>query len=270
VKVAGHDELNKKVVLSPTGIFSYSLISDFKATGCTLHELTRRTQEKLKEFILNASVDIRRLHLVKALGDVQSAGQYEFDHPPTMLDVLAASGGFAQLDMQYNTYRARILTDDGAWYDLDVTKLLTSGEGNDAIRLFHGDTFVLEPDKRDQVYVLGAVSNAVMWRSGMRILDALILSRTMSRTAGGGTLSDEPTVNIKNVRILRRCKDGRTTKIEINLHDIIHRNRVDRNIELEPGDYVVVPRRSQRNDFLTVLKNIVAPVTQTVGLLRIF
>ncbi len=270
VKVAGHDELDKKVVISPRGVFSYNLINDFRASGMTLRRLTDRVQQKMKEFILNASVGIRRVHLIKVLGKVSQGGQFEFDHPPTILDVLAKVRGYRDLSVQHNRYTARIMTAEGHLFELDITKLLNTGKDNEKLLLFHGDTLILEPEEREKVYVLGAISNAIMYRQGMKLVEALVLARTSSRIASGKALSDEDGLNIKNVRILRKLEDGRILKIEINVHDILHRNRTDRNIPLQPGDYIIVPKRSQRKDVVSVIRNFISPILQTILLFRVF
>ena len=80
---------------------------------------------------------------------------------------------------------------------------------------------------------------------------------------------DEELANFKNVRIIRRQPTGEMLRIEVNLHDILHRGRIDRNVPLLPGDYVVVPRRSQRKYIMGVLGD-VSKIVSTILLPRVF
>ena len=65
---------------------------------------------------------------------------------------------------------------------------------------------------------------------------------------------------------MRKTTDGHVMKIVVNIHDIIHQGRLDRNIELCAGDYIVLPKRSKRLDAVSVISDVVSPIVQTWGL----
>lgn len=81
---------------------------------------------------------------------------------------------------------------------------------------------------------------------------------------------NEEKQNIKNVRVLRRLPDGAIQRIEVNIHDIIHRGQLNRDIELQAGDYVIVPRRSKRFTVLSGIRDLLQPVLQVGFLKQIF
>jgi outer membrane protein OmpA-like peptidoglycan-associated protein/protein involved in polysaccharide export with SLBB domain len=266
VKVAGHEELDKKVMIPPSGMFSYNLISDFYAIGKSIPSLTKEVSKRLGTYILNARTDIRRIHIIKVLGLANKKGQFEFNYEPDILDVITMAGGLVPLDNKQNSYVARVLTNDGTAYDLDLTTILETGLGAGKLRLFHGDTLIVNPAKQEKVYVMGSSQVTLLYKRGMRLLDAISLSS--GNTAGGPEIGikAEEMMNIKNLRILRKTKDGHVMKIIVNLHDIIHQGRIDRNIELCAGDYVIFPKRSKRNDTVSLINSVVSPLYQTIGL----
>jgi len=46
--------------------------------------------------------------------------------------------------------------------------------------------------------------------------------------------------NVKNIHVLRQ-ENGRQTKLFFNYKDVISGKRTEQNIELKPGDTIVVP-----------------------------
>ena len=266
VKVAGHEELDKKVIIPPAGTFSYNLISDFNVLGKSLADLTKEVATRLSTYILNAQVSIRRVNIIKVLGYTNKSGQFEFNYEPNILDVITMAGGLNTLDSKYSNYRARIISNDGKVFELDVTDLLDTGIGASQVRLFHGDTLIITPDEGEKIYVMGSANVSLLYRHGMKLLDALSLASGEGRNATPESgIRAEEFINIKNLRVLRKAKDGHTIKIVVNMHDLIHQGRTDRNITLMPGDYVILPKRSQRKDAIKVISDGISPLYQTIG-----
>ncbi len=258
IKVSGHEELSRKVVIGEDGILSFPLVEDLKVLGLPESKLGAILGSKLHKYILNAQVTVKKLHYVNFLGDVGTRGRIEFYYPPTILEALAKADGVKDLSAQYDTMRLLLTTNEGTRYDLDLTSLLKSPDAA-RIRLFHGDTVNVYPDRSDKIYVIGAIHNAVVYRKGIRLLDALI-------EAGG--VDDEKKMNIKNIRILRKKKDGTVERTIVNLHDLIHRGDPSVNVALKPGDYVIVPRRSKRTTFFSVFREFIAPFANTTLVIK--
>ena len=84
-----------------------------------------------------------------------------------------------------------------------------------------------------RVRVTGAVNtqSSLKYRPGMTVLDAVLAS---------GSVNDFAAPN--STKLYRKVK-GKTFVIEINLGDILHKGRLQHNIELQPGDIITVPER---------------------------
>jgi polysaccharide export outer membrane protein len=84
--------------IGPDGRLSLPLISDFKATGLTLPELQAAITEKLGAFIIDPVVNVQLLRnnskWYTLIGGVLRAGPVQLQRETTILDALAASGGF--------------------------------------------------------------------------------------------------------------------------------------------------------------------------------
>jgi protein involved in polysaccharide export with SLBB domain len=189
---------------------------------------------------------------------------FQFDTRPSLVELLARAGGMPQGRAQESTSPpimgrclARILTPAGKNEIHDLSKLLETGDASEPVMLSHGSTVIIEWNRFEEITVVGRIQTTVIYRPGMRLLEALAL-------AGG--VDDEKTQNIKSVRILRRLPDGKIQRLDVNLHDLIHRGQVNRDIALEPGDYIVVPKRSERHTFFSTLRDLLTPVVQ-IGVL---
>ncbi|HWL64116.1 MAG TPA: XrtA/PEP-CTERM system exopolysaccharide export protein [Steroidobacteraceae bacterium] len=84
-----------------------------------------------------------------------------------------------------------------------------------------------------QVQVIGQVKTqqSVPYRKGLRVLDVVLLS---------GGLSDFAAPN--RAKVVRNIGDGRTRDIGIRLGDLLNKGDAKQNIELQPGDLLVVPQ----------------------------
>lgn len=84
-----------------------------------------------------------------------------------------------------------------------------------------------------RVRVTGAVRTprSMPYRQGMTVLDAVL-------EAGGLTEFSAP----NRAKLYRKGKD-KTTVIDVELDDILHKGKLQTNISLKPGDVVTVPER---------------------------
>jgi polysaccharide biosynthesis/export protein len=82
-----------------------------------------------------------------------------------------------------------------------------------------------------QVKIIGQVlrPQALAYRQGMTVLDAVLAVGGLGPYAAG------------NRAKLVRTVDGKTTEIRIKLDALVNKGRVSENVELKPGDVLVVP-----------------------------
>ena len=84
-----------------------------------------------------------------------------------------------------------------------------------------------------QVQVIGQVKTqqSVPYRKGLRVLDVVLLS---------GGLTDFAAPN--RAKVVRSLGDGRTRDISVRVGDLLNKGDAKQNIELQPGDLLVIPQ----------------------------
>ena len=110
----------------------------------------------------------------------------------------------------------------------DIEKVL-----GEYVRSPQVSVIVLQPASTySQVRVVGqAVSpRAIPFRSGMSVLDVIIAVGGLSEFASGN-----------RARLVRTSKDGSVKRIKVRLEDLISKGDMSQNLQMEPGDVLVIP-----------------------------
>lgn len=83
-----------------------------------------------------------------------------------------------------------------------------------------------------QVKVIGQVVNpqSLPYREGMRVLDAILAAGGLTEFAAGN-----------RGKIVRKV-DGRDTELKVKVEDLVNKGAMKHNLELKPGDVIVVPQ----------------------------
>ena len=100
------------------------------------------------------------------------------------------------------------------------------------VRSPHVNVIVVKPDSVfSQVKVIGQVVHpqAIAYRQGMTVLDAVLAVGGLSEYAAGN-----------RARIVRLV-DGKETNIPLRLNALVNGGDMSQNVELKPGDVLVVP-----------------------------
>lgn len=100
------------------------------------------------------------------------------------------------------------------------------------VRSPHVNVIVVKPDSVfSQVKVIGQVTRpqAIAYRQGMRVLDAVLAVGGLTQYAAGN-----------RARIIRMV-DGKETDIPLRLQALVNGGDMSQNLALEPGDVLVVP-----------------------------
>jgi polysaccharide biosynthesis/export protein len=92
-------------------------------------------------------------------------------------------------------------------------------------------TVIVSQINSQRIYILGEISRAGAYGllPGMTVLQAL-------SNAGGFT----PFANLKNIYVLRQ-DSGKQQKLFFNYKDVLSGKKSEQNIELKPGDTIIVP-----------------------------
>jgi polysaccharide export outer membrane protein len=104
VTVFGESSVPGTYAIGPDGRISMPLIHDFTAIGLTIPELQELITEKLSAFVIDPVVNVQLLRnnskKYTLIGGVGKPGPYPLLQETTILDALAASGGFREFANQ--------------------------------------------------------------------------------------------------------------------------------------------------------------------------
>lgn len=84
-----------------------------------------------------------------------------------------------------------------------------------------------------QIRVIGEAVDpaAIPYRAHMTVLDVMIATKGLTKFAAGNSAV-----------IIRRLPGGRQVKIPVRLSDLIHDGDINQNVEMQPGDTLIIPQ----------------------------
>jgi polysaccharide biosynthesis/export protein len=98
INVWKEPEISRNVPVRPDGKISLPLVGDLQASGQTTLKLRDTIADKLKDYISNPEVIVIvqefKSQSFNIIGKVGKPGSYELAKPMTVLDAIAAAGGF--------------------------------------------------------------------------------------------------------------------------------------------------------------------------------
>jgi len=240
VNVWRNVELSRTVTVRPDGMISLPLIHDIPASGRTVEELQMVISESFiaDNLVSVPSVSVSVVQAVSyrvyTLGAVVTNGMFPLTEPVTALQLLAQAGGSAEGPNLLEAYilRGKIKLPVDLRYDA-AEKAQPSNP-----MLVPGDVLVVpgrtapreEPVHR--ILIVGEVANpqAMPFQEGITVLDAFA-------EAGGGT----EFADVDSVKVIRREEGQEERVIKVNLEKIMKKGDLRENIDLVPGDIVIVP-----------------------------
>jgi polysaccharide export outer membrane protein len=156
ISVWRNSDMDKTVLVSPSGYISLALIGNIKASGLTIPELTAQISTSLEKYIVNPQVDVNvvsiRSRKAYVFGEVQTPGSLVLDHATTPVEAIAMSGGFLKSADQNKVMLIRAGTDDVTVETLNLN--LRSNDGRETL----ASNFRLQPN--DMLYVVpSTISN---------------------------------------------------------------------------------------------------------------
>lgn len=98
ILVFGQDDLSNSYTIDQAGYISFPLIGAVAARGKTQIELANEISRKLRQGYLrdpDVSVEVETYRPVFVMGEVQSAGQYNYVPGMTAQNAIATAGGFS-------------------------------------------------------------------------------------------------------------------------------------------------------------------------------
>lgn len=250
ISVWKNPELSAEVIVRPDGKISLPLVDDIQAKGLTPLQLRDVITEKLKDFIEvpDITIIVKGINSFKvyvfmngsgfqqsrpsAMGGAgpqsgPQSGAFTLRRETTLLQFLAQIGGTNNIDLE----KSYILRDNKN-IDINLVDLIEKNDLSKNIYLLPNDTIFFHDNYDERITVAGEVKNPITinYRKGMTVLDVII--------EAGGFTEDA----IKNSTKVIRKKGDKTEEIKAKMKDIIEYGEIDKNILINPGDIVIVPK----------------------------
>ena len=236
INVWGDEDLTREVVVSPEGVFSFPLIGEVRAAGCSVEEVRRTMTERLADgYLVDPQVEVvvreYKSQRVYVLGEVVRPGTYPLERRASLLEIISKAGGLgegagdvAQIIRGGNeSAPSGPLRPNGEGanqvIDVDLRGLLAGKVDSESLKIQDGDTIFVP--KVDVFYIYGQVSQPgkYRWEKNLTVEKAVI-------TAGGFT----DIASKRRIKIQRKESEGQEKKIRARL-----------DTPVEPGDTVIVP-----------------------------
>lgn len=236
IKVFDLPELNQTVRVSEDGTITLPLLGSVNVQGMTKDAVEATLKRLLEEkWLRNAQVSVfikeYQSKQVAVMGAVEKPGMYELVGRLSLLQVISQAGGFTETASNEIFVLREGNNGMTATMAIDLEDLMLNGNQKLNIPLQPGDIINVPVDAIIHVYVFGAVTKPgaldVRRSKGITLLQAIAQAGGI---AEGGSKS--------GVTIKRREKDGKETKMKVNIKDIIKGKKPD--VELQEGDVVYV------------------------------
>ena len=247
LRVSVYDESDltlDAIPVRPDGRISFPLIGEVLAEGFTADEIRADMTDRLSQFLVDPKVSVVVQHYKSQqytiVGQVVNPGAYALDTNVMLTQALAMAGGlntgnFHATTVELADLQHSFIARNGEMLPIDFVALFRGGDLRYDIPLRAGDYIYIPSGLSQEIYVLGEVKNADMFafKEGMSLTKALVISRGFTRLA-----------DTDRVHLIR----GSLTDPELYVVDLddIYDGRV-RDVYLEPGDIVFVPRTGLSN-----------------------
>lgn len=229
VAVWGVKDLSFSVKVRPDGKITVPGLGDVVASGFTPTGLQGALTDKLKELVKKPIVTVTVSQITNSkvyiFGGGIKSGVYDLTRKSSLLQLLCSLGEVKTADL-----RRSYLLRNGKKVKIDFYRLFVEGNMAEDVPVESGDALFMPLLLDKNVYVLGAVNapKSIEYREGMSVIEAIL-------DAGGFTKFAS-----QNDTIIRRKNDDKEETIEVKAKDIIKQGDFSQNIQLKPGDYIIV------------------------------
>jgi polysaccharide export outer membrane protein len=227
VFVWGEPELSVQALVRPDGRVSLPGAGEIMAEGLTPAALEKEITKRLSALVKSPVVTVSMAEIVNSkvyiIGGGVPSGVFDLKQKTTLLQLLAG------MDLTRADLTDAHIMRDNQRIDRDFAKLLYQGDMSQNFVLRHNDIIFFPALPEPYVYVLGAVNNpqALAWREGMTLMDALLFCGGFSKFA-----------NENNTVIVRRTA-GKEERIKVRARDLAEGKDLAQNALLQRGDYII-------------------------------
>jgi polysaccharide biosynthesis/export protein len=163
---------------------------------------------------------------------VQHPGKYQLSSSGTMIDAIAAAGGLEGTAQAYPV--ARVTDYNGNVTQVSLDKIYHDGDLSANVPVNEGSVVYVPSPAQIEVEVTGAVDHPgqIDLNEGDRLSMAIA-------KAGNSVTSDG---DLNHIHISRPTPDGKTQEFNVDLYDELQHGDVGKDLVMQKGDVVFVPR----------------------------
>ncbi len=231
ISVYGEPDLSTSAKVSRDGTIGYPLLGNIEAAGLTVRQLEKSITDLLeRDYMVNPQVKvfIKEYSKISILGEVEKTGSYQLEENLTLTQAIALAGGFND---SADTTKVKIIrshgSGEGRIIEVNFDDILNKVVQDPKIS--PSDKIVVEQIGR--ISIIGQVSRPGTYdlKKGLTVVEAIGL-------AGGFT----PTASQNATRVVRAEGDKKVI-INVPVANITRGSDDSKNIELRPGDTILVP-----------------------------
>ena len=277
VKVWGHNDLNMKLRIDEKGNVTYPLIGEFSVFGKSSSVIATIIKEKLEDGYIRKAyvlVDIvkkgKKKIKIKVIGNVSKTGIQKFDYEPSIIDLMAMVGAptGSKGASSWNGVKVRIVNDESVIVE-EASNLLKNIQESKKLILMDGSiVYFTFSQNIKKIYVLGSVLKPGKYDhyEGMTVLDSLVeAGGTKGQSYAYSTAQDHFRANLRQVMVIRKNVAKKEVNIMVvNMQDVMFRGKMEYNITLRAGDWIVVPQKRVKNIYTYISR--LSPVLNFVEL----
>ncbi|MGA1865319.1 MAG: polysaccharide biosynthesis/export family protein [bacterium] len=227
IEVWDHPDLTREVAVSLSGLFTFPLIGEIKASGLTAEQVQKEIARRLADgYLIRPQVTVTiieyRSKQVNILGEVRNPGAYPYTRQTSLIEIISMAGGLTKeagpeayilrskganpSDPEKEERSQSVSDSDSTMKKIDLNDLLKSG--HEVYFLLRENDTIYIP-RADFFYVLGEVNKPGPYKLEK---DTTVLKAVS--TAGGHTNK----ANLNKITIVRMI-DGKEKDLPARLSD---------------------------------------------------
>lgn len=137
------EDLNRKILIGPTGIISYPFVGDIQANGKSTFQLRNIITETLSEYFKDVQVTVNLVSnqskKIFVLGEVKRPGMFSMAGPITILEAVSMANGFTHDAKKKTILLVRGSLDKPELKSINLNAVLKEGDINQNVSLEPGD-----------------------------------------------------------------------------------------------------------------------------------
>ena len=237
ISVWENPDLKSEMPVRPDGSISFPLIGDVQARGLTPAQLKKKITDRLKKFITDpiVTVVVKEINSIKisVAGEVNEPDSYQVNRPITLLHLFALAQGFTDKADLKRSYLLR----NGKKLDIDFFALVKQDDFSQNIWLQSGDLIFIHDNFDGRINIMGEIKlpQVVSFQEGMTVLDAILMANGLTDIA-----KPEGTKVYRKTRAASGNSEIQIISVEMGR--VIFEGDLSKNIRLQPGDIIHVPR----------------------------